>query len=117
MPAEYDRVTRLADRLVRELNILLCHKLRNPKLTGVSVVGVRLSRDCATATVYVNYFTPQHLDAHPSADEPAQIIRCIQRAGGFLRKCLAHNLNMRVTPKLRFIYDPHAINRYRLFNS
>jgi len=65
----------------------------------VSVTGVKVSKDLAHASVYVT------LLGKSNAEEAQEGIEALNKASGFLRSMLAKEVSMRITPKLKFIYD------------
>lgn len=95
MPRTSKRLDRIEDQVKQELALLIQNELRDPRLGMVSVVGVRVSRDLAHADVYVTVL----------GAEPVDALVVINKAAGLLRSRLAKNLNLRVTPRLKFIYD------------
>lgn len=97
MPREFSRTRRVADQIQRELADLLLREVSDPRLQGVTVSGVEVSKDLAHARVFV----------HPSREADAQaIVTALNHAASYLRKGLAGRLQLRVLPRLRFIHDP-----------
>jgi ribosome-binding factor A len=90
-----NRLNRIGDEICQELANLIRGELRDPRLGMVSVLEARVSRDLSHADVYV---TVLGADAKES-------VAALNKAGGFLRSLLAKNINLRTTPRLRFIYD------------
>ncbi len=99
MGKEYARTDRVADYLQRELAALIQQELRDPRIGMVSVTGVDVSRDLAHARVYVT-----ELGAD-TAEQAAESIEALNRAGGFLRSQLSRDSSMRSVPQLRFYFD------------
>jgi ribosome-binding factor A len=95
MPKTSNRLNRIGDEICQELATLIRSELRDPRLGMVSVVGSRVSRDLSHADIYV---TVLGAEVGPSVD-------ALNHASGFLRSLLAKNINLRTTPRLRFIYD------------
>ena len=98
MPSE-QRARRVADRIARELAILLQREVSDPRLAGLTVTGVEVDRELAFATVYVTA---------PGSER--DVLPALVRARGFLRHELAARISMRVFPQLRFRWD-HALDR------
>lgn len=97
MAREFGRTSRVADQIQRELAELLQREVQDPRLHGVTVSGVEVSRDLAVAKVFIS----SALEAHP----PAELLAALASARGFLRSNLARRLRMRTVPELRFSYD------------
>ncbi len=93
MPSE-TRARRVADRINRELAILLQRKVADPRLASLTVTGVDVDRELAYATIYVT-----------ALDEEQEVLTALESARGFLRKELASNIPMRAFPQLRFRWD------------
>ena len=93
MPSE-TRARRVADRINRELAILLQRKVADPRLASLTVTGVDVDRELAYATIYVT--------AH---DDEEEVMTALASARGFLRKQLASSIPMRSFPQLRFRWD------------
>ncbi len=93
MPSE-TRARRVADRINRELAILLQRKVADPRLASLTVTGVDVDRELAYATIYVT-----------ALNEEREVLLALESARGFLRKELASNIPMRAFPQLRFRWD------------
>jgi len=93
VPSE-TRARRVADRINRELAILLQRKVADPRLASLTVTGVEVDRELAYATIYVT-----------ALDEEQEVLPALERARGFLRKELASIIPMRAFPQLRFRWD------------
>jgi len=93
VPSE-TRARRVADRINRELAILLQRKVADPRLASLTVTGVDVDRELAYATIYVT-----------ALDEEQEVLTALESARGFLRKELASNIPMRAFPQLRFRWD------------
>jgi ribosome-binding factor A len=95
MPRTSNRLNRIGDQLKQELARLIQNELRDPRLGLVSVMEVRVSRDLAHAEVFITVLNA----------DPPQAVTTLNNAGGLLRSLLAKNLNLRVTPRLKFVFD------------
>ena len=100
MPREYPRKLRVAVELQRVLNDLLLSAIKDPRLRGISVSAVEVSRDASVAKVYFSTLLP---DADP---KPA--MAAFDKAGGFLRSRIGKLLRIRHVPELRFTPDEAA---------
>ncbi len=97
MPREFSRHQRLASQMLRTLNELIRFESKDPRLAGVSLTAVDLSKDLSVARVYFSQMNP---DA-----EPADAAEGLQRAAGFLRSRLGSSIKVRKVPELRFAHD------------
>lgn len=98
MPSEA-RARRVADRISRELAVILQRETADPRLSMITVTGVEVDRELAYATVYVSTYDLEE------RDRATQVLGALERATGFLRSRLAKRIPMRTFPKLRFRWD------------
>jgi len=95
MPSK--RLARLNEQLKREISGLLRTQVRDPRIGVVSVTGVEVAADLASARVWVRVM---------GADaERAQTIEGLEAAAPFLRRTLGQSLHVRRVPELRFQED------------
>ena len=94
---EYPRQLRVATELQRALNELLRFDVKDPRLDGVTVSALELSRDLSHAQVYFSSLSPD-ADGGP-------IMEAFTKATGFLRSRLAGAVTMRRVPELHFHRD------------
>jgi ribosome-binding factor A len=90
------RKKRISEMLQHELANALLHHPEQPLFAQITVTAVNVSADLAVAKVFFSAFDDNKVDEAKKA---------LQQAAGFLRRTLAHNLNLRLTPRLSFIYD------------
>jgi ribosome-binding factor A len=95
---EFNRTQRMGDQIQRELAQLIQQQMADPRLGMITVSAVEVSRDLAHAKVFISVLDEQ-ADAQASLD-------VLNKAAGYLRHELAQRTKMRVTPRLRFVYDP-----------
>jgi ribosome-binding factor A len=92
------RTERLNHLIQRELSDLLRKHINDPRLNGlISVTGVEIAKDLQNATVSISALGD-------NIDREA-VLKGFKSAAGFLRRELAHRLNIRVTPVLSFEFD------------
>ena len=97
MPREFSRHQRLGPQILRTLNELVTRESRDPRLLGVSLTAVELSRDISVAKVYFSLLNPD--------DDPGAATAGLTSAAGFLRSRLGKSLSVRRVPELRFVHD------------
>jgi ribosome-binding factor A len=84
----------------------------DPRLKGVTVTGVEVDKELAFAEIYVS--------AIEGTQRSHEIVSGLEHAQGYLRHELAHRMDLRVFPRLRFHWDPtyeHADKIERLIIS
>ena len=103
------RTERLNNVLQIEISDLLRKHINDPRLNGlISVTGVSISTDLKNARVLISALCD-------NADRE-EIIKGFNSASGFLRRELAHRLNIRVTPELSFEFDDSIERGVNLVN-
>lgn len=99
MPREFSRSERVSDAVQQELAVLIRGEVRDPRVGMVNITDIEVSRDLAYCKVYVNFVGER------SQLQINEAIDALNGAAGYLRKRLAANIKLRVTPKLSFFYD------------
>src|SRR5579871_2262423 len=97
MPKEFQRSTRVAEQLQRELAGMLGRVLEDPRAGMVTVTAVELSKDLAYAKVFVS--------AIGGTLSRQELVQALQHATGFLRHEVGRAMKLRIIPELRFQYD------------
>lgn len=110
--ASKTRLTRIAERIRQELSEIILMQSGDPRLKGVMVTDVEVDRELAYAEIYVCTIE--------GIQQSQEVLAGLDHAQGFLRSELAHRMELRTFPKLRFHWDPtleHADEIERLFKS
>ena len=90
--------TRINSEVMREISQIIRTELKDPRVsTMTSVTDVNVTTDLKYCTVYVSV-----LGGKEVADKT---LEGLGKAGGFIRYELAHRLNLRNTPELKFVID------------
>ena len=100
MPREFSRNQRLCTQILRSLSELLRIETKDPRLRGISLTSVDLSRDISVARVYFSLLNPE--------DSQEPVMEGLGKAAGFLRAKLGAAIKVRHVPELRFIHDDSA---------
>lgn len=91
------RQERVSSRIQEEISELLQKRIRDPRLTYVTVTGVEITADLKLATVFVSALGDQK-SRH-------EALAGLQHASRYIRRELAQRLQMRFAPDLRFMLD------------
>ena len=91
------RPKRVADMIKNEIALLLLSKVKDPRLTSVSIVNAEVTKDLRRAIVYYSVLGDD--------SQVKKAAEGLDRAKGFIRSHLARELGMRVTPELVFKQD------------
>jgi ribosome-binding factor A len=91
------RVDKVADLIRREISMILIEKVRDPRVTSVTITQVRMSADLKEARIYFDWCGGEK--------ERHEVERGLNHSAGFIRRELAHELTMKTVPRLIFFYD------------
>jgi ribosome-binding factor A len=91
------RPERVAERVQREVTDILAHRLRDPRLAGVTVTDVEVSGDLKVATIFVSTLS--------GGEERRRALAALDRAAPAVRHELAPRLGLREVPTVRFRFD------------
>ena len=106
MSAAGARVRKIESQLQRVLAELIAREVKDPRVGSLTITAVRLSPDMGLARVYVTPFA--------SRLDPAEVLRGLTHAGGFLRGQAGRELGLRHAPRLEFALDDTAEKAARL---
>jgi len=98
MPKEYARSERVAQMINRHLAMILRTEVRDPRVSGLTITDVEVTKDLRQAKVFVSSMLSENVDV-------AGILSALDSANGFLRRKLANAIEMRHCPSLVFAYD------------
>lgn len=98
------RMVRINEETARTLAQIV-REVKDPRVAGafVSITGADVSRDLKYAKVFWSSLAP-------SDDDGKEIAAGLKSCTGFMRKRLAEELNLRITPELHFVRDKSAAN-------
>jgi ribosome-binding factor A len=100
------RRERVTKEILHDVSLLLHDKVKDPRLSDVTVVEVKVSPDLRSATVYFTVLGGQEAVATTMAG--------LQSALPFLRRELARALQLRLAPELHFAYDAGWVESARI---
>ncbi len=92
------RLTKISDRIREELSEIILMESNDPRLKGVTVTDVEVDKELAYAEVYVC--------ALEGRSRSKEVLEGFEHAQGYLRSELAHRMDLRTFPRLRFHWDP-----------
>ena len=98
MPKEYARSERVAQMIIRHLAVILRSEVKDPRVAGLTITDVEVTKDLRQATVFVTTMLDDQVDIEDT-------MRALDSANGFLRRSLAKVIDMRHCPSLLFAYD------------
>ena len=90
--------TRINGEVQKELSTIIRNEIKNPRIHPMtSVMAVEVAPDLKTCKAYISVL------GEKEAKEAT--IKGLKSAEGYIRRQLAHNMNLRNTPEIRFILD------------
>lgn len=91
------RIERLSEVLKQEVSKAILYKLKDPRISFITVTKVEITPDLRRAKVYISIL----------GDEPTQrkTLRALEHAKGFIQTEVGAHLQIRYTPILSFILD------------
>ena len=91
------RTDRINEEIRKEMSQIF-YDLKDPRIDiRTSVLRTETTRDLKYCKVYVTTLG--------GSEQQAEVKEALKSAAGFIRRELAHRLNLRVTPELTFIMD------------
>jgi ribosome-binding factor A len=96
---EYKRADRVADLIRQEIADMLLRKVKDPRVSNVTITGVEVSADLQNARIYYCIM------GSPAEEEIKTAGQGLNKAKGYMRQELGKRLHMRYIPNLTFYYD------------
>ena len=96
------RLLKAAEAIREVVSMAILTELRDPRVKGVTVIGVEMAPDMKSAKVSVSVM----------GDEKREQLSLsgLQNSAGFLQKKIAEEIDMRYTPRLTFVLDKGVKN-------
>lgn len=92
------RMIRINDEIKKELSEIIRSDLKDPRMSVItSVLKVDTTNDLKHCKVFVSILGDD--------EKKQEIITALKNASGFIRKEVAHRINLRCTPDFKFILD------------
>ncbi|TDL97774.1 30S ribosome-binding factor RbfA [Macrococcus brunensis] len=91
------RSERVGEQLKKELSEVINQKMKNPNIGFVTVTEVEVTGDLSQATVYVTVLGEEK--------ERQKSLEALEKSKGFMRSEIAHRMDLRIVPELKFQYD------------
>jgi ribosome-binding factor A len=90
--------TRINEEVMRELSNIIRLEVKDPRISPVtSVVSVEVAPDLKTCKAYISVLGDD--------EAVAKTIEGLKSSAGFIRRELAHRINLRNTPEITFVSD------------
>lgn len=105
MARDFNRTDRIADVIQKEIATIIQQEMKDPRVSLLTILGVKVSKDLNYAKIYVSVMQEEHAK---------ETLDTLNKASGFLRAQLAKRIQIRVMPNLTFVYDDTTIKANRL---
>jgi len=92
------RAVRVGDLILREIAFLLLKEVKDPRVQGVTLTGIRLSNDLKRAKIFYSVVGDQR------KIERAQT--GLNSAKGFIKREIGIKMELRYVPEISFLHDP-----------
>jgi ribosome-binding factor A len=93
----FSRADRVGGLIQKVLSNILNKNIRDPRLKMATITSVKVSRDLKQARIYFTTFG--------GILKKDDTIEGFNSAHGFIKRTLAHELDLRYMPHLKFFYD------------
>lgn len=90
------RIDKVESLLKEEISLIFLHKFDDHDYGFITVTNVKVSPDIKIAKVYISIFEKEKREI---------ALEKIKAKSGFIRTELAHRVNLRYTPELKFFID------------
>lgn len=94
----FNRTERVGDLIQQALARIVLEDMSDDRFRLVTITGVTVSKDMSYAKVYVSVLLDEE-------EKIKDTIAALNRAAKSLRYSLAHAVELRVVPELKFVYD------------
>jgi len=96
------RAVRVGDLILREIAFLLLEKVKDPRVQGVTLTGIRLSDDLKRAKIFYSVVGDQRQIEKAETG--------LNSAKGFIKREIGIRMELRYVPEISFVYDPSLEN-------
>lgn len=95
--AAFDRIDRISEEVHKAIDRIIRDELNDPRIGGTwSIVRCEVTRDLRYAKVRVSIL---------EEDRRKGMMEALQRAAGFVRRELGHEVDLRYVPEIQFELD------------
>ena len=92
------RALRVGDLILREIAFLLLEKVKDPRVQGVTLTGIRLSDDLKQAKIFYSILGDKRQIEKVGAG--------LNSAKGFIKREIGIRMELRYVPEISFTHDP-----------
>ena len=92
------RAVRVGDQIFKEISYLLLERVTDPRVKGVTITGVDLSKDLKRARVFFSIMGDQ--------DQVKKAQTGLDSAKGYIKREMGFRMTLKYIPEIMFTYDP-----------
>lgn len=107
MKRGYDRTHRVADLIQKILAPMVMQEMNDARFRLLTITGVTVSRDLAYAKVFVSVLIDDN-------DAIKEMVKALNDAAKSLRFHLARQVDLRIVPELKFVYDESIVHGFHM---
>ena len=97
MPRDFSRSARVSEVIQREVANIIQKGMNDPRAAAVTITYTKITRDMSSARI--------HFIMQGDMQVIKETEKVLNKAAGFIRHELTNSVDLRYTPKLKFIYD------------
>ncbi len=107
MSHSYKRSARISDLLIKEISEMLVRgKIKDPRVSSVSITAVRVTDDMGYAKVFFTSFD--------EGSDTKEMLEGLRNATGYIKSALSKKLRIKKIPNIEFEYDGLVEKRARI---
>jgi ribosome-binding factor A len=107
MKRGFDRAQRVGDLICRTLATMLVEDMLDERFKLVTVLNASVSKDLSYAKIYVSVLAEDK-------QQITDIVRALNSHAKKMRYNLAHAVDLRIVPELKFVYDDTTARGFHL---
>lgn len=107
MKRGFERIQRVADLIQKTLAQMLLQDMSDERFRLVTITSVQVSRDLSYAKVYVSVLIDED-------EKIKRTVEALNHAAKSLRYNLAHAVDLRIVPELKFVYDESTARGFHI---
>ena len=88
------KLKRIESLILREVNEIIMNEARDNAIKDITITGCEVTNDLSFAKIYFTTRSDKQL-----------VLKDLAEASGYIRGELAERIELRHTPKLKFVYD------------
>lgn len=105
----FERTQRVADLLQKALAQMLLQDMDDERFRLITITSVNVSRDLSYAKVYVSMLSEDQTVIN-------ETIQALNRSIKPIRYNLAHRVDLRIVPELKFVFDESTAQGFHISN-